>query len=382
MGGMAVTQSPGGCRRCAGGRQHPQQRRRGAALLCRAVRPSRQLAELLQQQPMQQQTQTQQDKQQQPHQPTPQLGRRAVAVLGPAAGALAAALALARPAAASKLGGLVDDLWQTAGGGPADLTFPEAWSGVWDVTSTLVSVSLPLGEELVPNLQAVRRAQAEDLDRPLTYQVAFVRGPGGRVIFDRRFNTAALLKAYYGSSVDFAGRIRWDPSDPNELSLSMPGDLSVRTRVMRRSEEEVGPGRFETSEFSQQVFESAADTSGVDPGARPRVKASQCFTKFLWRDDDAAAAAGGPPIVATQGAPRAPRAARTPGASRARPRSLAAAAAAPPCTCAVVSDYLTPFDGSEAQFLAARNRPVSVYTYKLAFTRHHDAAPAADIACS
>jgi len=35
----------------------------------------------------------------------------------------------------------------------------------------------------------------------------------------------------------------------------------------------------------------------------------------------------------------------------------------------VVSDYLTPYDG-EAAFLAARNNPVAVYTYKLAFKRH------------
>jgi hypothetical protein len=34
--------------------------------------------------------------------------------------------------------------------------------------------------------------------------------------------------------------------------------------------------------------------------ARPRVKASQCFTKYKWRDEAAAEAAGGPAIVATQ----------------------------------------------------------------------------------
>lgn len=34
--------------------------------------------------------------------------------------------------------------------------------------------------------------------------------------------------------------------------------------------------------------------------ARPRVKASQCFTKYKFRDEKAAEAAGGPAIVATQ----------------------------------------------------------------------------------
>jgi hypothetical protein len=38
-----------------------------------------------------------------------------------------------------------------------------------------------------------------------------MRNPSGKVVYDRRFNTAALLATYYGSNVDFAGRINWDP---------------------------------------------------------------------------------------------------------------------------------------------------------------------------
>jgi hypothetical protein len=38
-----------------------------------------------------------------------------------------------------------------------------------------------------------------------------MRNPSGKVVYDRRFNTAALLATYYGSNVDFAGRIDWDP---------------------------------------------------------------------------------------------------------------------------------------------------------------------------
>jgi hypothetical protein len=35
-------------------------------------------------------------------------------------------------------------------------------------------------------------------------------------------------------------------------------------------------------------------------GGTTRVKASQCFTKYLWRDEAAAEKDGGPAIVATQ----------------------------------------------------------------------------------
>lgn len=74
-------------------------------------------------------------------------------------------------------------------------------------------------------------------------------------------------------------------------------------------------------------------------GRAPRIKASQCYTKFKFRDESAAAAAGGPAIVATQ----------------------------------VVNDFLTPFDDS-ASYMAAANKPITTYTYKMAFSRHHDVA--------
>lgn len=38
-----------------------------------------------------------------------------------------------------------------------------------------------------------------------------MRNASGKVVYDRRFNTTALLANYYGSNVDFAGRISWDP---------------------------------------------------------------------------------------------------------------------------------------------------------------------------
>ncbi len=39
-----------------------------------------------------------------------------------------------------------------------------------------------------------------------TTQVAFVRNREAKVVYDRRFNTAALMKEYYGDSVDFTDR--------------------------------------------------------------------------------------------------------------------------------------------------------------------------------
>ena len=120
-----------------------------------------------------------------------------------------------------------------------------------------------------------------------------MRNKAGRVIYDRRFNVASMLAQYYGGGSpggssspggstattssssgssssgsssggggggaplpDFAGRIQWDPNDPNILRLRMPGaGPDVRTRVTRRSQtDKPGERRLETSEFMEQVM--------------------------------------------------------------------------------------------------------------------------------
>ena len=51
---------------------------------------------------------------------------------------------------ASVLPPSVDRAWEAIGGGPADLTFPEAFMGRWIVNSKLVRVDLPMGMETLP----------------------------------------------------------------------------------------------------------------------------------------------------------------------------------------------------------------------------------------
>eukprot|EP00197_Chlamydomonas_leiostraca_P010724 CAMPEP_0202873964 /NCGR_PEP_ID=MMETSP1391-20130828/24396_1 /ASSEMBLY_ACC=CAM_ASM_000867 /TAXON_ID=1034604 /ORGANISM="Chlamydomonas leiostraca, Strain SAG 11-49" /LENGTH=395 /DNA_ID=CAMNT_0049555285 /DNA_START=44 /DNA_END=1231 /DNA_ORIENTATION=- len=267
----------------------------------------------------------------------PALSRRQThAALAGACATLALAAAASgtfpAPAAASKLPVFADKMWEAMGGGPSDLTFPPSFLGTWDVTSILTQVDVPQGPEMVPDMRVVERAKSEDLNKPVTYQVRFVSNASGEVVFDRAYNTASLLSFYYGRpTTDFLNRIEWNISDPNVLQLTMPGGLSVRTRVTRRSEEEEGP-RIETSEYFEQVYDSSETSSSGMSGLR--VKASQCFTKYKWRDESAAGP-GQPAIVATQ----------------------------------VVSDYLTPVMGQEAKYMQAGSRPVVIYTYRMSFVR-------------
>ena len=46
----------------------------------------------------------------------------------------------------------------------------------------------------------------------------------GEVVPNRRFNTASLMRTYAGTA---AAEIEWDPDDPNQLQLQMPGGLQV-----------------------------------------------------------------------------------------------------------------------------------------------------------
>ncbi|CAK0786139.1 hypothetical protein CVIRNUC_009352 [Coccomyxa viridis] len=242
-------------------------------------------------------------------------------------------LSLHTPAKASKLPPAFDRAWEKIGGGPADLYFPDEFLGIWSVESTLTSIKLPLGPDFVPDPKVVKRAEDEDMNRNVRYQVAFIRNGQGRVITDRRYNTLSLLDYYLGHGKMSNSDIAWSAADPNLLSMTLPGGLDVTTRVTRRSENESPPDRLDTSEYFQQTY--------VAPGRlEPKVKASQCFTKYKWRDLDAAKRQSGPQIVATQ----------------------------------VVSDYLTPYDG-EMKMMRSNSQPVVVYSYRMRFWRDPTTAP-------
>ncbi|KAF5827256.1 hypothetical protein DUNSADRAFT_1063 [Dunaliella salina] len=236
---------------------------------------------------------------------------------------------------ASKLPGFADRAWESLGGGPADLVYPEPLLGKWTVTSVLTKVETPMGEQVVPDMNIVNRAKAEDLNRKVQYEAAFIRNKNGEVICDRAFNVASLLSYYYNRPVsDYLSRTNWNPDDPNVLTLNLQGGLAVRMRVTRRAESFPDPSRVETSEYFEQVYDTSNAPQPQGP-AGVKVKASQCFTKYKWRRDSETAP-GQPSIVATQ----------------------------------VVSDYLTPENTTDAGLLLqTMNNPIVIYTYKMAFTR-------------
>lgn len=235
-----------------------------------------------------------------------------------------------------------------------------------------------MGEEFVPDMAPVKRARASDLNKPMDYRLAFTRNGAGRPVLDRRYNTAALLAAYYGDLDAMLKTVAWDIGDPNDLAVALPSGGNVATRVTRRLQEAPGPQRLDTSEYLRQTFASP-DSQGS------RVKASQCYTKYKWRSAEDAAASGGVQIVATQVRPRPPAALRRAAVAlteRRRSGCMSVAGTAWHCACIagrnnrttavlraqVVSEYLTTFDG-DALFVRSMGKPVVIYTYRMAFMR-------------
>lgn len=71
-------------------------------------------------------------------------------------------------------------------------------------------------------LQVVDRAKQEDLQHPQKYLVTFMRNNRGQVIIDRRFNTSQLVSMYLNHPVP-EDVIAWNPDNPNQLKMNIPG---------------------------------------------------------------------------------------------------------------------------------------------------------------
>lgn len=207
-----------------------------------------------------------------------------------------------------------------------DLIFPREFEGTWNVTSVLTKVDLPFGEAQVPDVAQVRRAEAEDLDKPKEYQVRFVTTGSGWTIMDRKYNTASLLETYTGMDISEAlQRIQWNPSKPDHMSISLPRGLRITSDINQRTQKLLSEDLLETSEFYQQF---------IDDSQKVKLKASRAYTKWRWRQPSQITTGGDVAIVATQ----------------------------------LVADFADPNDRSMS--LESLGKPIVVYTYRLSLRPH------------
>eukprot|EP00897_Mesotaenium_endlicherianum_P005167 jgi/Mesen1/4679/ME000241S03719 len=195
--------------------------------------------------------------------------RRGAISLALAAGAspsLTAASASAEPAT-SQESPSGNQLLRGLGIGDPDIYYPPVFEGTWDCFSTLVS-----GEDM-SDARSIEFARKQ-LGFTLEYQARFVPF-GGHIVGDRLFTTTALAESTVGKNVVVGGE--WTPERPNLLILTLRGGMKVENLVTKRSFDLTGPGRFDSSEYSKQVFDNQRTVNGP-----PTVKASRNVTRYRW----------------------------------------------------------------------------------------------------
>ncbi|KAH7430167.1 hypothetical protein KP509_09G086600 [Ceratopteris richardii] len=165
---------------------------------------------------------------------------------------------------------------QNLGIGDKDIYYPRVFQGTWICNSTLVAVDTPQGEEKA-DAKSVEFSRKQ-LGYTVTYKARFIPFEK-HIIGDRLFTTLSLVESTVGNNVVDHGV--WNPEQPDRLTLVLRGGL--KNVVTKRSSFLPAPGQFDTSEYSQQIF----DNNKFD-GGPPTVKASQNQTRYKWdaRNED------------------------------------------------------------------------------------------------
>lgn len=209
-----------------------------------------------------------------------------------------------------------------------DLVYPNWMEGSWNVTSTLVDLVAPLAPDIVtPGFESNRQY----LHKPIAFPVRFVKAnfynlgfpiatqlsalSNQKVIADRAFNGLNIAKATLGDRAVLS--VRTDPNNPNRQITLLPGDLQLVSIVTSRASETPNPKEFLATEITQQLF-SYGD----------RVYLNEVETTTAYRQTEMPDR----PIVADQ----------------------------------ITAIYLSPQDPN---YFAAAGKPISLYRYRLEFSR-------------
>lgn len=218
------------------------------------------------------------------------------------------------------------------GYGPPDIAFPAAFRGRWQVQSKVVDVKTPLGDAAMKLDEYKAAMVLLGKEAPVAFEARFldVDGGGGilianeksdgvalsanaysgTVIADRAFNAERRAAAQPGAAALQDYSARWDPTNPNVLTLACRGSLvevcvrarlalrasrmsltvpsltrRAQTKVTKRSYESPFDGAFGTSEYARIAD---AGSEGVVT-AVPKILASRVQTRYKW---DAATADG------------------------------------------------------------------------------------------
>jgi hypothetical protein len=207
--------------------------------------------------------------------------------------------------------------WQhkpTTQAAQGDLTYPEWFTGDWQLESTLVSLEAPLAPAITtPGFEGNRA----ELNHPIAFPVRFIsanlpqpqslipsRNTVG-IISDRAYNGMSIAKAYLGS--DRVQSVQVDPTNPNRQLTILKGNRQLESTITDRAIEQPESDRFITTELFQQVFrgtdqpylnqvETTTDYQHQSDPARP-ITADQITAIYLAPNDPDYFKAGDTPVA-------------------------------------------------------------------------------------
>jgi hypothetical protein len=152
-----------------------------------------------------------------------------------------------------------------------DLSYPDWFTGTWEMTSQLVDLVAPLAPDIVtPGFDSNRQY----LNQPITCRIRFVPARSlpqaiatltltlpqvqtdDPIVSDRAFNGLNLARAYLGDRAVLAVEV--DPTNPKRQVTTLRGGRQLVSVVSGRAEEAPAGDRFLTTELFQQVFRGTA----------------------------------------------------------------------------------------------------------------------------
>mmetsp|Transcript_40662 Transcript_40662/g.115897 ORF Transcript_40662/g.115897 Transcript_40662/m.115897 type:complete len:224 (-) Transcript_40662:187-858(-) len=156
--------------------------------------------------------------------------------------------------------------------GPPDVYYPASWLGKWERRESVVSVTAPEGPSKVDPPHLLSDAE-KLLNRTIVFPVRYIeRGSG--VVMDRAFvwgNTESARRYCIesgGGGVLPIGEVsgyptRWSESNPNILTIDMPGGTIREMKVTKRAFEQPSDDTFGFSEYMRIADTSRALTVEV-----------------------------------------------------------------------------------------------------------------------
>ena len=117
------------------------------------------------------------------------------------------------------------------GYGPPDIIYPAPFIGRWRVSRTVADVQAPLGDAAAPAEQLRFARERLALAAPDVYEARFLSiVDSDGAIADRAFN-AEKRQAALSDSPSSRVEARWDPSNPNVLTLARGGGSVVEIKA-------------------------------------------------------------------------------------------------------------------------------------------------------